>query len=260
MTMTRPDRQRPDAWNGRRGRRVQASSGIGAGALKRHLFVIGAALCATGGARAQDKPATGPQAEFVKQEADKQSALSRDIAATLAKSGFTDLQIMPNSVLVRGKDKTGQPVAMILNPGSMTEVVTLDPHSGSAAGGNGAPDPGSDRAGKAPLTGSGTFATVLPTERLASILIGLKVRNAANDEVGTIRDLAIDHDGVQAYILAVGGVLGLGNRYVAVTPAALAITYDPVGNIARATMEASTEQMKAAPPFLYDGPFKASRD
>ena len=197
---------------------------------------------------------------FAKQEADKQSALSKDIAATLSRSGFTDLQVLPNSVLVRGKDKAGRPVAMILNPGSMTEVVTLDPHSGSAAGGNGTSGPDADRVGKPPLTGSGTFATVLPTERLASTLIGLKVHNSANDEVGTIQDLAIDHDGIQAYILAVGGVLGLGNRYVAVAPAALAITYDGATNSAHAAMDATAEQMKQAPAFLYDGPFKASRD
>ena len=110
--------------------------------MKRGLVVAGMILCTTTGALAEDKPpsrpgtpSASPEANFAKREADKQSALSKDIAEVLAKSGFTDLQVMPNSVLVRGKDKAGQPVAMILNPGSMTEVVTLDPHSGSAASG-----------------------------------------------------------------------------------------------------------------------------
>ena len=180
--------------------------------------------------------------------------MSHDIVATLEKSGFTDLKVMPGSILVRGKDKSGNPVAMILNPGSMTEVVTLDPHSGSAAGGDGAPQP------KAPLTGSGVFATVLPSERLASTLIGLSVHDAADGTLGTIKDLAIDHDGVQAYVLAVGGgVLGLGDRYVAVTPAALTITHDEAANTYRAAMNATADQLKGAPDFKYEGPFAASR-
>ena len=217
------------------------------------LAITVSALAVTG-ARADDRPApASPEAKLIAQQNDKQAALSKDIVATLEKSGFTDLKVMPGSILVRGKDKTGNPVAMILNPGSMTEVVTLDPHSGSAAGGDG------DTKGKAALTGSGTFATVLPSERLASTLIGLSVHDRSEASVGTIKDLAIDHDGVQAYILSVGGVLGLGDRTVAVTPAALVITYDGAANSYHAAMNATAEQLKAAPDFKYEGSFKASR-
>ena len=199
-------------------------------------------------------PPTGPEAKLAIQQNEKQVALSKDIVATLEKSGFTELKVMPGSILVRGKDRAGSPVAMILNPGSMTEIVTLDPHSGSAAAGDGA------REAKGPLTGSGTIATVLPSERLASTLIGLNVHDAAEATVGTIKDLAIDHDGVQAYILAVGGVLGLGDRYVALTPAALTITYDKTANSYHAATNATADQLKGAVEFRYEGPFKASRE
>lgn|GEM_PF-826109 len=178
-------------------------------------------------------------------------ALGADMAAVLRKAGFTDLQIMPNSILVRGKDKSGNPVAMVLNPGSMTEVVTLDPHSGSAAAGNG---------GGAPLTGSSVFPTILPTARLASTLIGLKVRDFDGQEIGTVKDLAVDHDGVQAYIIATGGVLGIGDRYVAVAPLAITLIYDQVANSYRATMKGTADQLRAAPAFTYEGSFKAGRD
>ncbi len=217
--------------------------------------VVAGALFAVTGARAGDQPPlVTPEDKLVARQKETQAALSKDIVATLEKSGFTDLKVMPGSILVRGKDKSGNPVAMILNPGSMTEVVTLDPHSGSAASGDGAPDK------TVPLTGSGTFATVLPSERLASTLIGLSVHDATNGTLGTIKDLAIDHDGVQAYILSVGGVLGLGDRTVAVTPAALAITYDAAANSYRAVMNATADQLKGAPDFNYAGPFKASRE
>lgn len=203
--------------------------------------------------------ATSPSGEEAKQPQQKPDAtaaardraLSADMEVTLRKAGFTDLRIMPNSILVRAKDKAGRPVAMVLNPGSMTELVTLDPHSGSAAGGDGTHEP---------LTGSGLFATVLPGERLASTIVGLRVRDASGAEIGTIKDLAIDHGGIQAYILAVGGLLGIGDRYVAVAPFAISLAYDHATNSYRATMNATTDQLKAAPPFTYDGSFKAGRD
>lgn len=188
--------------------------------------------------KAPDKPA-------------RDGALSADMEASLRKAGFTDLQIMPNSILVRGKDKAGNPVAMVLNPSSMTEVVTLDPHSGSAAAGNGA---------QTPLTGSSTFPTVLPSARLASTLIGLQVRSADGQEIGTVKDLAVDHDGIEAYIIGTGGVLGIGDRYVAVAPLAITLVYDQAANSYHATTKATADELKAAAPFTYEGSFKAGRD
>jgi hypothetical protein len=167
--------------------------------------------------------------------------LSADMAATLGRAGFTDLQVLPNSVFVRAKDRNGNPVAMVLDPKSMTEVVTLDPHTGSAASGNGAP-----------LTGTGTFVTVLPTERLASALIGTNVANGAGDKIGTVRDLVVDHGGVHAYVIGVGGLFGIGDRYVAVAPGALALSADPAGKGYRATMNATLDQLKGAPEFRFE--------
>ena len=182
-------------------------------------------------------------------------ALSADMEASLRKAGFTDLQVLPDSILVRGKDKSGNPVAMVLNPSSMTEVVTLDPHSGTAAAGDGEKTSPSG----APLTGSSAFPTVLPTARLASTLIGLKVRDLDGQEIGTVKDLAVDHGGIQAYIIGTGGVLGIGDRYVAVAPVAITLIYDQSANSYRATMKATAEQLKAAPAFTYEGSFKAEQ-
>ncbi len=204
----------------------------------------------------QGSPSAKPLEEMVVDDKAAQTqtrgdkVLSDGMAATLRKAGFTELQILPNSILVRAKDKAGNPVAMILNPGSMTEVVTLDPQSGSAAGGNGA---------RAPLTGSGTYVTVLPSEKLASVLVGMKVRGTNNEDLATIKDLAIDHGGLHAYILVVGGMLGIGDRYVAVAPSTITLTYDQVANTYAATMKASADQLKSAPEFTYEGAFKAGR-
>ena len=182
-----------------------------------------------------------PASEPSKPAAPSPAALSAGMEAALRKAGFTDLRIMPNSVFVRGKDKAGNPVAMVLNPGSMTEMVTLDPHSGSAAGGNGAPA----------LTGSATFATVLPGERLVSKIIGTAVTDMAGHALGVIQDVAVDHGGVQAYIVHVAGLLGIGDRYAAVTPTAITLVFDKGKDRFAATMDATPDQMNAAPPFQY---------
>ena len=40
----------------------------------------------------------------------------------LSKAGFTDIQIMPSSFLVRGKDSSGNRVMMVVNPDSVTAI------------------------------------------------------------------------------------------------------------------------------------------
>ncbi len=40
----------------------------------------------------------------------------------LSKAGFTDIRIMPSSFLVRAKDSAGNPVMMVVNPDSVTEI------------------------------------------------------------------------------------------------------------------------------------------
>ena len=221
-------------------------------------IILAAALClgATSPTYADDaRPApesgAAAAARLAGDSAAKDKGVGDAMTETLRKAGFTDLQVMPNSVLVRGKDKAGNPVAMVFNPNTMTEVVTLDPHSGPAAGGNGTP---------APLTSSNPFVSVLPTARLSSTLVGLEVRGADDTGIATIKDLAIDHDGIQAYVLAVGGVLGIGNRYVAVAPSAIALVYDKAANGYSAKIQTDADALSKAPEFKYEGTFKAKRE
>ena len=48
--------------------------------------------------------------------------LSQKLHDDLTKAGFTDITIMPSSFLVRAKDSQGNPVMMVINPDSLTEV------------------------------------------------------------------------------------------------------------------------------------------
>ena len=48
--------------------------------------------------------------------------ISQKLHNDLSKAGFTDIKIMPSSFLVRAKDSDGNPVMMVINPDSVTEV------------------------------------------------------------------------------------------------------------------------------------------
>ena len=48
--------------------------------------------------------------------------IAQKMRTDLGKAGFTDIHIMPSSFLVRAKDSSGNPVMMVINPDSVTEI------------------------------------------------------------------------------------------------------------------------------------------
>lgn len=101
-----------------------------------------------------------------------------------------------------------------------------------------------------------TFTSATPTDVLSSNLIGLNVVNHQNETVGEIKDLILSQGQLSGYIVSVGGFLGMGERYVIVRPAAVQITYVDADSKWKATMNATSDQLKAAPAFKYEGRWK----
>ena len=64
-------------------------------------------------------------------------------------------------------------------------------------------------------------------------------------------DLAIKNNQLDALILSVGGFLGMGEHYVAVSPASVKVRYDDKNNKWTASMNTTKEALKAAPEFKY---------
>jgi sporulation protein YlmC with PRC-barrel domain len=95
------------------------------------------------------------------------------------------------------------------------------------------------------------FTTVTTGEAFSSKLKGLNVYNQKDESVGEISDLAIKNNQIDAMILSVGGFLGVGEHYVAVSPASVNVAYDSKNNKWRATMNTTKEALKAAPEFKY---------
>ncbi|MBN9586401.1 MAG: photosystem reaction center subunit H [Afipia sp. 62-7] len=96
------------------------------------------------------------------------------------------------------------------------------------------------------------FSTVAKDEMFSSKLKGLNVYNQKDEKVGEITDLAIGKgDQVQAMILSVGGFLGVGEHYVAVSPSSVRVSYNKDKDSWTARMNTTKDALKAAPEFKY---------
>src|ERR1700686_3991575 len=95
------------------------------------------------------------------------------------------------------------------------------------------------------------FSTVSKDEMFSSKLKGLNVRNQKDETVGEITDLAIKNHQIDALILSVGGFLGMGERYVAVSPSSVNVRYDSKSDKWLASMNTTKDALKAAPEFKY---------
>jgi hypothetical protein len=162
--------------------------------------------------------------------------LRQEMADSLKKAGFTDVKVVPDSFFVQAKDKSGNPVAMLINPNSMTELVGATTQADAAT-------PGSQN--------GGTFVSSTEGDMLSSKLIGADVHNSTKQDIGTIKDVAMKGGMVQAYVLSVGGFLGMGDHYVAVAPSALTIQYDAASKTTHATMNATQAELRSAPSFQF---------
>lgn len=169
------------------------------------------------------------------------SGLRQQLTSSLEQAGFTNIKVIPDSFLVQANDKSGNPVTMSIGPNSMSEVTTVGSND-QASGSN---------AANAQTQGGGMFTTLPAKDELSSKVVGLDVYNNANQNIGTIKDVAYNGTSLNGYILGVGGFLGMGDHYVAVRPSAIKLSYDAKDKKWHASMDANADQLKAAPEFKY---------
>lgn len=87
-------------------------------------------------ALAQDAPESQATAPNAAQDQDNTlnqdpQSIQRSVQASLAQAGFTDIQMVPTSFLVRAKDPDGNPVVIALSPESIAELKGIVPGQGS---------------------------------------------------------------------------------------------------------------------------------
>jgi|SRR5579859_6234156 len=173
-----------------------------------------------------------------------------NLRSALEKAGYKDIRVSATSFMVRAKDSEGNPVMMSISPDSFTEIseVGANTNAGSTTGASNNSAAGS------------TFVSVPEADELSSKVVGLDIYNNDNKDIGQIKDIALNQDGrSQAFIVSVGGFLGMGEHYVAVSPSAVKITYNDQDKKWHATMNATADQLKSAPEFKYTGRWQGSR-
>jgi hypothetical protein len=247
--------------------------------MRLSILAAGAALLLCGTAAiAQTNPPTIPATPPPANAATDSTATSANHASAgalrghihdmLQQSGFSDIRMMPSSFMIRAKDQDGNPVVMSVSPDSVTEVSEV-----GTSGGNGTAGPSDAMPSSAATSGStamsstsngppttSEFVSVGQNDDLSSNLVGLDVYNGSNQDVGQIKDIAMGQQGrAQAYILSVGGFLGLGEHYVAVNPANIKVSYNTSDQKWHATTSATKAELKSATEFKYNGRWNASK-
>ncbi|MBM6595192.1 PRC-barrel domain-containing protein [Microvirga pudoricolor] len=109
---------------------------------------------------------------------------------------------------------------------------------------------------QAPAPAAPNFVTVPQDAITSDRLDDVDLRNAANEKVGEIEDAVISQGRLVGYVISVGGFLGVGERNVVVDPSAVMLTYNEADKAWRGTINATKEQLQAAPEFKYEGRWK----
>lgn len=93
-----------------------------------------------------------------------------------------------------------------------------------------------------------TISSQSPNQMLVSNLKGVDVMGNNNEKIGDISDILVSKDGkVEAYLLSIGGFLGVGAKEVALNPSAVQLTQE--NNSWKAKVDMSKEQLAQAPDF-----------
>lgn len=87
-------------------------------------------------------------------------------------------------------------------------------------------------------------------EYRTSKIVGSKVYNDANENIGSVEDIILKSDGsMDEVVLSVGGFLGIADKYVAVPFSDLKVTRD--GSSLKINTNGTKESLKALPDYKF---------
>jgi len=94
------------------------------------------------------------------------------------------------------------------------------------------------------------YVEIKDTDLVTSKLVGVDIYNKANEDVGEISDIVIgDGKSVIGVVASVGGFLGIGESYVVIDPASLALAND--NGTWKAYVDTNKDDLSKAPKFDY---------
>ena len=97
-----------------------------------------------------------------------------------------------------------------------------------------------------------TIAAQKPDQLLASKIKGADVVGSDDKKIGDVSDILFSKDGkIEAYILSVGGFLGVGAKEVALAPSSTQLTQDKDGDVWKIKVSMTKDQLAQAPNFEH---------
>jgi sporulation protein YlmC with PRC-barrel domain len=98
-------------------------------------------------------------------------------------------------------------------------------------------------------------ASQKPDQWLASKFKGTNVVGADNEKIGDVSDILFDKSGkIEAYVISVGGFLGVGAKEVALAPKSFDVIPGENGAAPKLKLSMSKDQLKAAQDFAHYEP------
>ena len=95
-----------------------------------------------------------------------------------------------------------------------------------------------------------TEAQIQPDQIRASKMIGSAVYDVQNRKIGSVKDLVLDRDGqVASVVVDVGAFLGMGGKYVAVSPRDIKTDHN------RLTLDLTKEQLQQAQNYRLENSY-----
>src|SRR5262249_15264115 len=79
-----------------------------------------------------DLLATPPSSEQHRPDLPSLEAIENELRARLGRAGFSDIEMIPTSFLVRAKDAAGNSVVLVISPDSVAELKQNDTTNGAA--------------------------------------------------------------------------------------------------------------------------------
>ena len=106
-----------------------------------------------------------------------------------------------------------------------------------------------------PPSGEVRFISINENAILSSGLMGLEVRNEGRELLGKVEDVVFEGGQLVGIVLKVGQG-STEERYVAIDPSSISVTYIEGEDKWRAKVNAHPDQLKSAPEFRYQGKWK----
>jgi sporulation protein YlmC with PRC-barrel domain len=133
------------------------------------------------------------------------------------------------------------------SPSPSTSTPNATPPSASSPS---SPDSGKSSSSTASSTGATVVTTQSPDQFLASKFKGTDVVGSDDKKIGDVSDILFDKEGkIEAYVISVGGFLGVGAKDVALAPTAFEVIKGSNGSSDKLKLSMNKDELKQAQNF-----------